>query len=112
MTKAEIIAKTLGSIDLSDEPDYQTIVIAELNRKLPEGREIKTCEDFHHLNVKCCESCHDSYPHYSMRMIDLPDGSPAWVCCAVSREYRKLKDRSRNSSEGKLGEDMDDDPKE
>ena len=80
MTKAEIIAKTLGSMKLNDEPDYQTIVIAELQRKLPAGVEIKTCEDFRHLGVECCDTCHNFYPHYEMQVIQLPDGSPAWVC--------------------------------
>lgn len=37
MTKAEIIANTLGSMNLNDEPDYQTIVVAEL-RDAKEGR--------------------------------------------------------------------------
>lgn len=41
MTKGQIIAKTLGSMNLNDEPDYQTIVIAELQRKLPEGVDIR-----------------------------------------------------------------------
>jgi hypothetical protein len=57
-----------------------------------------------------------------MRVIELPDGSPAWVCDAVEwaiypEEYRKLQEWSRNSPEGKLlrkifGVDADDDPKE
>jgi hypothetical protein len=122
VTKAEIIAETLRAAKLDDEPDYQTIVIAELQRKLPEGVEIKTCEDFKHLNVECCDTCHNFYPHYEMRLIELPDGSPAWVCDTVRwaiypEEYRKLQERSRNTPEGKLlrkifGVDVDDDPKE
>jgi hypothetical protein len=122
VTKAEIIAETLRAAKLDDEPDYQPIVIAELQRKLPEGVEIKTCEDFKHLNVECCDTCHNFYPHYEMRLIELPDGSPAWVCDTVRwaiypEEYRKLQERSRNTPEGKLlskifGVDADDDPKE
>jgi hypothetical protein len=122
MTKAEIIAETLGSMNLSDEPDYKTIVIAELQRKLPEGVEIKTCKDFKHLNVVCCDTCHNFYPHYEMKVIKLPDRSPAWVCDTVRwaiypEEYQKLQEWSRNSPEGELlrkifGVDADDDPKE
>jgi hypothetical protein len=122
VTKAEIIAQTLGSMNLNDEPEYQELVIAELDRKLPNGVEIKTCEDFCHLNVKCCDTCHKFYPHYEMRVIDLPDGSPAWVCDTVRwaiypEEYKTLQDWSRNSPEGKLlskifGMDEVDDPKE
>jgi len=37
MTKAEIIAQTLRVMKLNDEPDYHTIVVAELQRKLPEA---------------------------------------------------------------------------
>jgi inorganic pyrophosphatase len=117
MTKAEIIANTLGLMNLNDEPDYQTIVIAELQRKLPEGVEIKTCEDFPHLNVKCCDTCHNSYPHYEMKLIQLPDGCPARVCDTVRwaihpEEYRKPQEWSRNTPEGKLlskifGEDVE-----
>jgi hypothetical protein len=122
VTKAEIIARTVGSMNLNDEPEYRESVIAELDRKLPDGVEIKTCEDFRHLNVKCCDTCHNFYPHYEMRVIDLPDGSSAWVCDTVRwaiypEEYKKLQDWSRNSPEGKLlnkifGMDEDDDPKE
>ena len=55
MTKAEIISRTLrdemkrASPDRepsSDEREYEEIVIAELNRRLPDGVDIKTCEDF------------------------------------------------------------------
>jgi hypothetical protein len=122
VTKAEIIARTVGSMNLNDEPEYQELVIAELDRKLPNGVEIKTCEHFRHLNVKCCDTCHNFYPHYEMKVIDLPDGSPAWVCDTVRwaiypEEYQKLQDWSRNSPEGKLlskifGVDEDDEAKE
>lgn len=79
--------------------------------------EIKTCEDFRHLNVECCETCHNFYAHYEMKVIQLPDGSPAWVCDSVEwaiypERYQALKDWSKNSPEGKLlreifGEDAD-----
>jgi inorganic pyrophosphatase len=117
MTKAEIVAQTLTSMNLNDEPDYQTIVIAEPRRKLPEGAEIKTCEDFPHLKVNCCDTCHNFYPHYEMQVIQLPDGSPAWICDTVRwaiypEEYRKLQEWSRKSPAGNLlrkifGEDVD-----
>lgn len=91
MTKADIIAKTLKEckcpVDIdeppySDEPDYEEIVIAELNRRLPDT-DIKTCEDFRHLHAECCEICHECYPHYEMSLIDLPDGTKAWVCDSI-----------------------------
>ena len=92
MTKADIIAKTLkectcpldiGEPPTGDEPDYEEIVIAELNRRLPDT-DIKTCEDFRHLNVECCEICHECFPQYQMNLIDLTDGTKAWVCDPIS----------------------------
>jgi hypothetical protein len=91
VTKNEIIEKTLKEIGprleeheepYSEEPDFEEIVIAELQGKLPDT-DIKTCEDFRHLNVTCCDTCHTFYPHYEMSLIDLPDGTKAWVCDPV-----------------------------
>jgi hypothetical protein len=91
VTKNEIIEKTLKDIGprlkqhetpCSEEPDCGEIVIAELQARLPET-DIKTCEDFRHLNVTCCDTCHTFYPHYDMSLIDLPDGANAWVCDPV-----------------------------
>ena len=94
MTKQEIIALTLQQIEYRQNPPpeeiadsvvidgYDDIVIAELNEQLPEG-EIKTCEDFKHLNVECCEICHRYYPHYDVKLVTLPDGSKAWICCRL-----------------------------
>jgi hypothetical protein len=63
MKKAEIIEKTLRAMKLispedlppfSDEPDEEEFIISVLQDVLPDG-DIKTCEDFRHLNVECCE---------------------------------------------------------
>jgi hypothetical protein len=127
VTKNEIIEKTLKEIGprlkehevpYSEAPtcEEEEIVIAELQKRLPDT-DIKTCEDFRHLNVVCCDTCHTFYPHYEMKVIQLPDGSPAWVCDTVEwaiypERYRELQEWSRNSPEGKLlreifGEDVD-----
>ena len=100
----------------SEEANYDLIVIAELNRRLPDT-DIKTCEDFRHLNVLCCDTCHNFYPHYEMKLIGLPDGSPAWVCDSVEwaiypERHRELQEWGGNSPEGTLlrkifGEDVD-----
>jgi hypothetical protein len=94
MTKQEIIALTLQQIEYRQNPPpeeiadcvgiegYDDFVIAELNEQLPEG-EIKTCEDFKHLNVECCETCHRYYPHFDVKLVTLPDGSTAWICCRL-----------------------------
>jgi hypothetical protein len=70
-------------------------------------REIKSCDAFKHLNIVCCDTCHDFYPRYEMRAIELADGSPAWVCDAVEwaiypERYQALREWSRNSCEGKF----------
>jgi hypothetical protein len=128
MTKNEIIEKTLkemGTPPLENEPPYseerehEEIVLAELQRRLPDA-ETKTCDDFKHLNTACCETCHTSYPHYDMNLIDLPDGAKAWVCDAVEwaiypERREELRLWWRNSAEGKrlsqiLGFDDPDDP--
>ena len=98
MTKAEIIAKTMKDITpiglqteppFSDEPDEEEFIVSVLQDVLPDGVGIKVCDDFKHLGVRCCETCHEFYPHYDMSLIDLPDGGKAWVCdaikCALSR---------------------------
>jgi hypothetical protein len=90
MLKAEIISKTLNDMNralpaqesYSEEPDYEEDVIETLESRLPDG-DIKTCEDFKHLNVVCCETCHEFYPHYEMSVVELPDGGHAWVCDVV-----------------------------
>lgn len=82
MTKDEIIALTLQQ--MGPDPGYEHVVIGELQKKLPE-REIKTCADFRHLKIECCDSCHTAYPHYDMYLIALADGSLAWVCCPLQR---------------------------
>jgi hypothetical protein len=80
MTKEEIIAETTPH--LSCPPDYLDVVTAELLRRLPD-LAVKTCDDFGSHSGKCCESCHNFYPHYDMELIALPQGEWAWVCCAV-----------------------------
>jgi hypothetical protein len=77
-------------------------VIAELNEQLPEG-EIKTCEDFKHLNVECCETCHRYYPHYDVKLVSLPDGSTAWICCTVRSAVLGLKEPSEEEIRGFFG---------
>jgi hypothetical protein len=120
MNKAEIISKTLRAMNLlTTEPklpvnegqDEEAFIISALQDVLPDGVDIRTCEDFCRLNVECCTTCHNFYPHYEMKLIVLPDGSPAWVCDKVlwaiyPDEYRKLREWSQNSSEGKLVTDI------
>lgn len=87
----------------SDEPDYEEHVLETLHQRLPEGVNIKTCEDFQHLGVECCDCCHGSYAHYEMSLIDLPDGGKAWVCDHVlwaifPEEAKKLEQSPASES--------------
>ena len=63
MTGPEITTKTLRVMKLNDEPNYQTISSPKLFRRLPEGLDIRTCDDFKQLNVECRDRCHNFYPH-------------------------------------------------
>src|SRR5271163_4254748 len=93
MARAEIIEKTMREMDrllpLAEDPQSGeegrdlSIVIRELQQRLPPDGKTKTCAAFHHLNAGCCNSCHTYRPHNSMSLIDLPDGGKGWVCCAV-----------------------------
>jgi len=116
MNKEEIIAKTIKDMapiglqtepPFSDEQDEEEFIISVLQDVLPDGMDIKVCEDFKHLNVQCCETYHEFYPHYDMSLIDLPDGGKAWVCDTVKwalypEKYQVLQEWSRNSPESKL----------
>jgi hypothetical protein len=81
------------------------IVIAELQRRLPDG-EIVTCGAFRDLNVGCCDVCHTD-PLHGMTLLDFPDGSKAWLCCAVEAAsspvpYPVFHERKQDSPEGKM----------
>ncbi len=65
-----------------DSVDEDEVIIAELDSRLPDT-DLKTCSDFAHLSVNCCETCHKFYPEYEMSVIRLPDGGTAWVCDPV-----------------------------
>ncbi|AFL89420.1 hypothetical protein Terro_3199 [Terriglobus roseus DSM 18391] len=83
MKRYEIIRTTLS--EMNCPPDYVEIAIAELGRRLPDT-EFRVCGDFLTPTADCCESCHTFYPHYDMKLIELPDRVSGWVCCAVERQ--------------------------
>jgi hypothetical protein len=112
MTKAEIIAKTMKDMPpiqvqtdppFSEEQDDEEFIISVLQDVLPDGVDIKVCDDFKHLNVECCETCHEFYPHYDMSLIKLPDGGKAaWVCDTVKWALYPEKYQAVGSPEGRL----------
>jgi hypothetical protein len=88
MTKHEIIGKTLKDMHSSADPtspEYEENVVARLRERVPDGNS-RTCEDFAHLGVECCETCHTFMAHSDMYAVDLPEGGKAWICCAVRSE--------------------------
>ena len=115
MKKAEIIAQILNDMkyvpndektDFSGEPDYEEIVIGALETSLKEiepGSNIRTCSDFGHLNIQCCEICHTFYPHYEMSLVDVEGGGNAWICCAMDRALNPQRhSRLESSAEYKM----------
>jgi hypothetical protein len=115
LTKAELIVRCLedmGMLSLSEQDPrfgekirFIPIVIAELQRRLPDG-EIVTCGAFRDLNVGCCDQCHTD-PLHGMKLLELPGGTMAWLCCAVDaasspEPYPIFHERKQDSPEGKM----------
>ncbi len=106
MDKAEIIARTLTQMNRTtahqppycEEQDEEEFIVSILQDALPDG-DIRTCEDFAHLSVQCCDICHGHYAHYELSLIELPDGGKAWVCHAVKQTL--YPERYRSSQESK-----------
>ena len=120
MTRGEIIEKTLREMGMllpseqdaqsSDEPGSLSGVITQLQRRLPYGN-LKTCGAFRHLNAAYCDTCHTFQPHHMMKVIDLADGSEAWVCHYVEwalypERYAEFQDWLRTSPAGMMLSDM------
>jgi hypothetical protein len=89
VTKDEIIQMTIQAMGLDNSPltpeneEYRAVVEATLMERLPLGTNFKTCKDFEHFAVGCCEYCHSIYEHYEMELEDLPSGEKAWICCSL-----------------------------
>jgi hypothetical protein len=93
MIRSEIIQRTIESMGIeedsyADPADSARIerfvdhLIATIAEQLPDG-DIKTCDDFEDLGVACCNGCHYYHPETGMRLVTLPEGSKAWICCAL-----------------------------
>jgi hypothetical protein len=97
MTKSEIIKKVLkefrneseaAGIPARDDAAYERVIVAAMEKSLRNvepDTNIRTCEDFSSLYVKCCDCCHDIYQHYEIALIDIETGGSAWICCAIAR---------------------------
>jgi hypothetical protein len=112
MTRDEVIQKTLRNMNMvsdagdrtCDEETYSQVV-GHLRARLPEGVDIKTCDDFKHLGAKCCDTCHHFYSESEMKFIDLPDGGKGWVCDQV--EWAIYPERERELEEWSRQQDAE-----
>ena len=96
MTKSEIVAKTLEemgrnafwndplSAHTAEEKKHVVEILEQKFQGLPPDANIRTCGDLSDLNVKCCDPCHTYHP-YDLYLVELPEGSKAWICCAICR---------------------------
>ena len=115
MTKGEIIVRSLDETGLLPLPEHDAqcanrircihFVIAELQRRLPDG-DFVTCGAFRDLGVGCCDRCHTD-PLHGMKLLELPGGTMAWLCCAVDaasspEPYHIIHERERDSPEVKM----------
>jgi hypothetical protein len=106
MTKNEIIEKTLKAVREHQgveklDLEYTEYIVTTFDERLPDG-DIKTCEDFKHLRVECCETCHTFLPETEMYAEDLPEGGKAWICCAVRSELFPETKVDKSNPEQKL----------
>jgi hypothetical protein len=97
---------TLAGVKISDPQAILKYQRLKLEQRLPYVDTFKTCEDFRHLNAKCCDSCHGSYEIYEMEVVLLPEGGYAWVCCgaikrAICPEW--YAERNRRFAKTKMG---------
>jgi hypothetical protein len=91
MIRSEIIQRTIELMGIEEDSyadpadsvrierfvDHLIDILAE---QLPDG-DIKICDDFKELGVACCNGCHYYHPETGMKLVTLPDGSKAWLCC-------------------------------
>ena len=97
MTKGEIIESILKELrsDASakrrrprEQDEDERNVITYLENLLQDAQpdtDIRTCNDFIHLNVECCTTCHYFLFPYDMPLLTrLKSGEYAWICCAIS----------------------------
>jgi hypothetical protein len=111
LSKTEIISKLVndaacircasddvpGDGERYNEAEIVAILQVSLkNASLDE--QVRTCEDFSHIDVECCATCHNFHPHYEMALIDIESGGNAWICCALDRALNPQKQAERKSS--------------
>src|ERR1017187_7729332 len=91
MTKGEIIEgvlKEFTASSIEDDPEYEQLAIDHLDEVFREEDpyiDIRTCSDFSHLGIECCDTCYHFTPGFEMKLDDIESGGKAWICCAMSR---------------------------
>jgi hypothetical protein len=110
MIRSEIIELTIERMGIEDNylqpdaadsvrmEDFADRVIASLAQQLPDG-DIQTCDDFNSLGIACCDGCHLYHPHTGMKLVTLPDGSKAWLCCELRTALQGPEATAKGSSE-------------
>jgi hypothetical protein len=111
MAKAEIISKIVNdeATSRSKRPgasaDYSPYsegeIVASLQASLKKvfpHEPVRTCEDFSHFRVECCETCHHFDPQFEMAIVDIETGGLAWICCALDRALNPAKTAERENS--------------
>lgn len=101
--RAEVEKEASESFVSADATEYEDIIRTTLTSKLaalrPDER-VRTCEDFNHLGIACCDSCHTGYPHFELELTELESGGRAWICCALNRVLNPVRHQELlNSSE-------------
>jgi len=103
MTRSEVIERGLEEfrneseqtgVAARDDPDYEKVVAAAMEKSLQTlepATHIRTCVNFGHLNIDCCECCHGLYQHYELSLIGLESGGSAWICCGIDRALNPKK---------------------
>jgi hypothetical protein len=79
MSPEQILAETLKQ---QPREEYLAEIRTVPNERLTESHYL-TCEDFDHFDIRCCDTCHTSYPHCEMWIVVLSDGRYAWVCDSI-----------------------------
>jgi hypothetical protein len=92
------------SVVVEDVGEYEGVIRNALAEKLASlglDERVRTCEDFAHLGIACCESCHDcGYAHYELDLIELESGGRAWICCALDRALNPQRHQKLLGADG------------
>ena len=122
MTKAQIVEKVVKDFWNHSEENgtshgndayYEKTIVEAIEKSLQQvdpDANIRTCADFGHLKVKCCENCHGMYQHFEVSLINIEREGNAWICCALDRALHPAKHANdpKYPADWTFGEILDD----